>query len=112
MFAPSLSYYQGTYSSPAQLARLSALAGAPTAAGSYTVLAAFPGSADYDAAEVAGELPHRPGDAEPHLESAGRDRLRHGAGATQLDAAAGVGGRLTYTPAIGAVLGAGARRSP
>ncbi len=28
-------------------------------------------------------------------------------GATQLDAAAGVGGRLTYTPAIGAVLGAG-----
>jgi ELWxxDGT repeat protein len=45
----TLSYYSGTYTSTAQLAGLTPLGGAPTAVGSYTVLATFPGSADYTA---------------------------------------------------------------
>ena len=45
--APSLSYYLGTYNDPAQLEGLPALSGAPTTVGTYTVLASFPGSADY-----------------------------------------------------------------
>ena len=48
--SPSLSYYAGTYSSASQLTGLTALNGAPTDAGAYTVLATFPGSADYNAA--------------------------------------------------------------
>ena len=47
---PSLSYYAGTYSSTAQLTGLTALTGAPSGAGAYTVLASFAGSADYAAA--------------------------------------------------------------
>ncbi len=50
--APSLTYYVGTYASVSLLASLTSLAGAPTATGTYTVLAAFPGSADYDVAEA------------------------------------------------------------
>ena len=45
--APSLTYYVGTYSSVGQLAGLTPLSGAPSGAGTYTVLASFPGSADY-----------------------------------------------------------------
>ncbi len=45
--APSLVYYSGTYTTAAQLDGLTALAGAPTAPGSYTVLASFAGSTDY-----------------------------------------------------------------
>ena len=48
--APSLSYYAGTYTSAAQLTGLTALTGAPSGAGAYTVLASFPGSTDYAAA--------------------------------------------------------------
>ena len=47
---PSLSYYAGTYGSTAQLTGLTALTGAPSSAGAYTVLASFAGSADYAAA--------------------------------------------------------------
>ena len=50
-FLPTLSYYNGTYTSAGQLAGLIPLAGAPSNAGSYTVLATFPGSPDYAAAE-------------------------------------------------------------
>jgi hypothetical protein len=46
----TLSYYSGTYSSAAQLAGLTPLAGAPTDAGAYTVLASFAGGADYTSA--------------------------------------------------------------
>jgi hypothetical protein len=46
----TLSYYSGTYTNAAQLAGLTPLAGGPTAVGSYTVLAAFAGSADYTSA--------------------------------------------------------------
>ncbi len=47
---PVLSYYVGSYSSPVQLAGVTPLAVAPDQAGTYTVLASFPGSADYEAA--------------------------------------------------------------
>ena len=48
--SPTLSYYAGTYTSVSQLNGLTALNGAPTDAGAYTVLSSFPGSADYNAA--------------------------------------------------------------
>ena len=60
--SPSLSYYIGTYSAAVQLTGLSPLSGAPIAAGAYTVLASFPGSADYAAASSLANLRHRPGD--------------------------------------------------
>jgi hypothetical protein len=50
--APGLTYYSGSYSSVAQLAGLTPLGGAPVNAGSYTVLASFPGSADYSAGQA------------------------------------------------------------
>jgi hypothetical protein len=45
--APTLSYYRGAFTSPAQLAGKTPLGGAPVNAGAYTVLASFPGSSDY-----------------------------------------------------------------
>ena len=50
--SPSLSYYAGTYTSTAQLTGQTAMAGAPSGAGAYTVLATFPGSTDYAATSV------------------------------------------------------------
>ena len=44
---PSLTYYSGTYTDTAKLNNLTPLAAAPTQAGSFTVLAGFPGGADY-----------------------------------------------------------------
>ena len=41
------SYFSGTYSSASQLTGLTPLSGAPSVAGSYTVLASFAGSTDY-----------------------------------------------------------------
>ena len=49
--APSLIYYSGTHTTAAELAGLPALAGAPSQAGSYTVVVDFPGSTDYAAAQ-------------------------------------------------------------
>ncbi len=43
----SLAYYSGTYTTAAQLQGVTPLSGAPSGAGAYTVLASFPGSADY-----------------------------------------------------------------
>ena len=62
--APSLVYYSGTYTTTAQLDGLTPLAGAPTAPGSYTVLASFAGSTDYAPESVPGQLHHHPGDAD------------------------------------------------
>src|SRR5262249_49840347 len=45
--SPSLTYYSGTYTDLGQLDGVTPLAGAPSQAGSYTVEATFPGSADY-----------------------------------------------------------------
>ncbi len=50
LVTPTLAYYAGTYTSPSQLGSLTPLAGAPTAAGSYTALARFAGSTDYSSA--------------------------------------------------------------
>lgn len=50
---PTLAYYQGTTTDPSQLSNLTPLAGAPTAAGSYTVVASFAGSTNYQAATSA-----------------------------------------------------------
>jgi hypothetical protein len=47
---PALTYYIGTYNTAAQIAGLIPLAAAPSQAGFYTVVARFPGSADYSAA--------------------------------------------------------------
>ena len=44
---PTLAYYSGTFTTASQLAGLTALPGAPSKAGSYTVLATFAGSPDY-----------------------------------------------------------------
>ena len=43
----SVTYYSGTYTLASQLTGLTPLSSAPSAAGSYTVLASFPGSTDY-----------------------------------------------------------------
>src|SRR5262249_46850512 len=51
--APSLAYYSGTFTSAGQLAGLIPLASAPSQAGDYTVVANFPGSADYPASHSA-----------------------------------------------------------
>jgi hypothetical protein len=51
--APSLAYYSGTFVILAQLDGLVPLAGPPSQAGSYTVVASFPGSADYAATRSA-----------------------------------------------------------
>ena len=77
--APSLTYYVGAYSTPAQLTGLTALPTAPAAAGSYTVLASFPGSSDYAAAAALASFHIDPGDSDGHLECSGRDHLRYGA---------------------------------
>ena len=45
--APSLTYFSGTYTTIAQLAGVTPLSGAPSAIGSYTVEAYFPGSVNY-----------------------------------------------------------------
>ncbi len=50
---PSLAYYSGTFTDAAQLAGLVPLVGAPSEAGSYTVIGRFPGSADYAATQSA-----------------------------------------------------------
>jgi hypothetical protein len=51
--APVLTYYSGNFNTAAQVAGLTPLAGAPSQAGSYTVSARFPGTADYAATESA-----------------------------------------------------------
>jgi hypothetical protein len=51
--APVLTYYSGTITSAAQLAGRIPLAAAPSQAGAYAVVARFPGSTDYLAAESA-----------------------------------------------------------
>jgi hypothetical protein len=49
---PTLSYYSGTFTTMASLNGQTALPGAPSAAGPYTVLASFVGSVDYVAASA------------------------------------------------------------
>ena len=42
-----MTYFSGTYTPASQLTDFTPLSGAPSSAGSYTVLANFPGSTDY-----------------------------------------------------------------
>jgi hypothetical protein len=105
--APSLSYYAGAYSGVSQLTGLTPLSGAPVVAGSYTVLATFGGSTDYAAASALAN--YRIAPAMPAVTWNPPAAIVYGTvlSTTQLDATASVPGRFIYTPAVGAVLGAG-----
>jgi hypothetical protein len=54
--SPVLTYYAGTYTDVSQLQGLTPLDTAPSVVGSYTVLASFPGSADYLSASALGNF--------------------------------------------------------
>ena len=66
-------------------------------------------TASYTPSTAIGRDHGRQGDAGDHVARAGRDRVRHGADATQLNATASVRGTFVYTPAAGAVLAPGAQ---
>ena len=97
----TVSYYAGT------TAVGTPMAGAPTAAGTYTVLASFPGSTDYAAATALASF--RIDQATPTVAWNPPAAITYGTGlsARQLDATASVPGLFAYSPAAGAVLGAG-----
>jgi hypothetical protein len=110
--SPTLSYYRGTYTDAAQLAGLTPLAGAPTDAGDYTVLASFAGSADYTGATAVANFTI--GKADQTITWATPAPITYGTplGSAQLNAAVSVvgpapAGALTYSPAAGTVLGPG-----
>jgi hypothetical protein len=98
---PTLTYYAGSQASGTPLA------GAPSAAGTYTVVATFAGSADYAAATSA-PLTFTIAKASPTVTWANPADITYGTalGATQLDATADVPGTFSYAPAAGTVLGA------
>jgi Bacterial Ig-like domain (group 3) len=52
----SLAFYSGTYTTADQLSGLTPLSGAPSKAGQFTVLASFPGSADYSSAAAVADF--------------------------------------------------------
>jgi parallel beta-helix repeat protein len=103
----SLSYYSGTYTSAVQLGGLTPLAAAPTQNGSYTLLARFPGSTDYTAAAALGSFTINR--VMPQITWSPPASIVYGTplGGAQLDATTTVAGSWTYTPAAGAILGAG-----
>ncbi len=105
--APSLTYYAGTYSTTAQLTGLTALPAAPAAAGAYTVLASFPGSTDYAAAAALASF--HIDQITPTVTWNAPAAITYGTGlsTSQLDATASVPGLFSYSPAAGAILGAG-----
>jgi hypothetical protein len=67
--SPTLTYYAGTFTSVDQLQGLTPLAAAPAAAGSYTALASFPGSADYLSASALGNFTITPAATASHIAS-------------------------------------------
>jgi hypothetical protein len=95
--APALTYYAGG----------AELSGAPTAAGTYTVVAAFPGSPDYAAATA--QATFTIAQAASSLTWPAPAPIVFGTplGDAQLDATANVPGHFVYTPAKGTILGAG-----
>ncbi len=103
--SPTLTYYAGS------LATGSQLAGAPSGAGTYTVVADFPGSADYIAASKHATFTIE--QATPSVAWVAAGPIVHGMplGAAQLDATASVPGDFAYTPAAGTILARGPRRS-
>jgi hypothetical protein len=110
--SPTLTYYSGTYTSVAQLAGITLLAGAPTDAGAYTVLASFGGSTDYTSATALANFTISK--ANQTITWATPASIFDGTAlsGTQLDATVSVigpapAGTLTYSPAAGTVLGPG-----
>ena len=106
---PSLTYYSGTYAGAGQLNGHAPLSGAPTHAGAYTVLASFPGTADYASATALANFSIAP--ATPQVTWNAPASIVFGTplSATQLDASfSGVAGNAVYTPGVGGILGAGA----
>ncbi len=99
--SPGLTYYVGS------TAAGSPLAGAPTEAGTYTVVADFPGSTDYTAATA--EATFAIAQAAPSVAWSPPGSIVYGTalGPAQLDATASVPGDFAYDPAAGAVLNAG-----
>jgi sugar lactone lactonase YvrE len=104
---PTLSYYAGTFGSPAALGGQTPLSGAPATAGNYTVLASYAGSTNYTAASATTTFTIA--QATPTITWATPAAITYGTalGATQLDASANVLGTFAYTPASGTVLSAG-----
>jgi hypothetical protein len=99
--SPALTYYAGT------TATGTPLPGAPTSVGTYTVVASFPGSADYLAATA--QVTFTINQATPTLTWPNPASIVYGTslGTTQLDATASVAGGFVYTPALGTLLHAG-----
>jgi ELWxxDGT repeat protein len=98
---PVLTYYAGTATTGTPIA------GAPTTAGTYTVLASFAGSADYAAATAQATFAIAP--ATPAVAWDAPASIAYGTplGSNQLDATADVPGSFSYTPAAGTTLGIG-----
>jgi hypothetical protein len=98
---PTLTYYAGS------TATGTPIAGAPTAAGTYTVVADFPGSADYAAATA--QESFAIAQATPSVAWVPTGPIVYGTalGGAQLDATASVPGHFAYDPDAGVVLSAG-----
>ena len=96
--SPALTYYAGGTASGAPLS------GPPTTAGTYTVVASFPGSADYAAGTAQATFTITP--AAPSITWNVPGPIVYGTplSGTQLDATANVAGTFAYTPALGTVL--------
>ncbi|MGP0064765.1 MAG: Ig-like domain repeat protein [Isosphaeraceae bacterium] len=104
---PSLIYYSGGYTNASLLDGLTPLPGAPTQAGTYTVLATFPGSTDYTSDSTLASFTIV--QAAPRVTWNPPSAIVYGTplSATQLDATASIPGTFTYTPALGAIVDAG-----
>ena len=98
---PTVTYYVGSGTSGTELS------GAPTTAGTYTVLASFAGSTDYTSATD--QTTFTIGQATPTITWNNPPDIFVGTALddTQLDATANTAGSFVYTPAAGTVLAAG-----
>jgi hypothetical protein len=99
--SPTLTYYAGG------TATGTAITGPPTGAGTYTVVATFPGGVDYAAA--AAQATFDIARATPVVSWEGPASIAYGAalGPSQLNATSTVPGRFSYDPGAGAVLSVG-----
>ena len=98
---PALTYFAGS------TATGTPIASAPTMAGTYTVVASFPGSVDYAAAAAQATFAINP--ATPTIAWGTPASIAYGSalGPAQLDATADVPGDFSYTPDVGTILGIG-----
>jgi len=105
--SPTLAYYAGSLTA-AQVAAAIPLPGAPSAAGTYTVVATFPGDIVYAPAS-SNPLTFTIAKATPAITWATPAAIPYGAAldSTQLDATADVPGSFAYNPGPGTVLQAG-----